>query len=68
MITDIINQARQLVERGDYTRTSLSVAAGLHANTLRDLNSDSFAPNYNTLLALETLFERLANEAESSSS
>lgn len=64
MIADVIAKARNLVDEGQYSRASLSAAAGLHANTLRDLHSDSFAPNYKTLVALETLFERLADESE----
>jgi DNA-binding XRE family transcriptional regulator len=56
MVNEIIERARQEIATGSYNKTSLAIAAGLHQNTLRHIDRDSFAPNYKTLVALENFF------------
>jgi 3,4-dihydroxy 2-butanone 4-phosphate synthase/GTP cyclohydrolase II len=60
MIDEIILKARIEINRRAYSKTSLAIAAGLHPNTLRNIDSDSFSPNYRTLRALEKLFSEQA--------
>jgi 3,4-dihydroxy 2-butanone 4-phosphate synthase/GTP cyclohydrolase II len=53
MSTDIISRVRVLVEEGSVTKSGLARAAGLHANTLRDLDSAEWNPTSETLRKLE---------------
>ena len=52
---DTIEKVRTLVSQGLMTRAGLARAAGLHANTLRDCNEDSWNPTSDTLAKLEAL-------------
>lgn len=60
MVNEIIERARQEIATGSYNKTSLAIAAGLHQNTLRHIDRESFAPNYKTLVALEKFFSSTA--------
>jgi 3,4-dihydroxy 2-butanone 4-phosphate synthase / GTP cyclohydrolase II len=53
MSTSIIDRVRVLVEEGSITKSGLARAAGLHANTLRDLDSAEWNPTSETLRKLE---------------
>jgi 3,4-dihydroxy 2-butanone 4-phosphate synthase / GTP cyclohydrolase II len=53
MSTSIIDRVRVLVEEGSVTKSGLARAAGLHANTLRDLDAADWNPTTETLRKLE---------------
>jgi 3,4-dihydroxy 2-butanone 4-phosphate synthase / GTP cyclohydrolase II len=59
MSTDLIARIRSLVADGDMSRSGLARAAGLHANTLRDLDEPGWNPTAETLRKLETVLEGL---------
>jgi 3,4-dihydroxy 2-butanone 4-phosphate synthase/GTP cyclohydrolase II len=50
---DLINRIRNLVVEGGMSRSGLARAAGLHANTLRDLTLPGWNPTADTLAKLE---------------
>jgi 3,4-dihydroxy 2-butanone 4-phosphate synthase / GTP cyclohydrolase II len=50
----LIEKLRALVNDGGMSRSGLARAAGLHANTLRDLDSPDWNPTADTLRKLET--------------
>lgn len=54
MSTDLINRLRGLVTEGGLSRSGLARAAGLHANTLRDLDQPDWNPTADTLRKLES--------------
>ena len=54
MSTILITKLRSLVTDGGMSRSGLARAAGLHANTLRDLESPDWNPTADTLRKLET--------------
>ncbi len=54
MSTQLIDKLRSLVTDGGMSRSGLARAAGLHANTLRDLESLDWNPTAETLRKLET--------------
>lgn len=54
MSTQLIDKLRNLVTDGGMSRSGLARAAGLHANTLRDLESPDWNPTADTLRKLET--------------
>ena len=53
MSTELINRIRRLVIDGGMSRSGLARAAGLHANTLRDMTEPSWNPTADTLAKLE---------------
>jgi 3,4-dihydroxy 2-butanone 4-phosphate synthase / GTP cyclohydrolase II len=53
MSTTVIDRVRVLVEEGSITKSGLARAAGLHANTLRDLDAADWNPTAETLRKLE---------------
>ena len=53
MSTQLIDRVRRLVTEGGMSRSGLARAAGLHANTLRDLTDDTWNPTADTLGKLE---------------
>jgi 3,4-dihydroxy 2-butanone 4-phosphate synthase / GTP cyclohydrolase II len=53
MTTSVIDRLRVLVEEGGITKSGLARAAGLHANSLRDLDSPEWNPTSDTLRKLE---------------
>jgi 3,4-dihydroxy 2-butanone 4-phosphate synthase/GTP cyclohydrolase II len=53
MSSFIIDRVRVLVEEGSVTKSGLARAAGLHANTLRDLDTADWNPTTETLRKLE---------------
>ncbi|MDF8331697.1 3,4-dihydroxy-2-butanone-4-phosphate synthase [Novosphingobium cyanobacteriorum] len=53
MSSDLIDRIRRLVTEGGMSRSGLARAAGLHANTLRDVTLDSWNPTADTLAKLE---------------
>ena len=53
MSTQLIDRVRRLVTDGGMSRSGLARAAGLHANTLRDLMEDGWNPTADTLGKLE---------------
>jgi len=53
MSTQLIDRVRRLVTDGGMSRSGLARAAGLHANTLRDLMDDGWNPTADTLGKLE---------------
>jgi len=53
MATDLIEKVRKLVTEGGMSRSGLARAAGLHANTLRDLTEPEWNPTAETLNKLE---------------
>jgi len=58
MSTDLIARLRSLVTDGGLSRSGLARAAGLHANTLRDIDQSEWNPTADTLRKLESyLFE-----------
>lgn len=57
MSSQLIQELVQLVENGEMTRTGLARAAGLHANTLRDLGKNDWNPTAETLSRLERFLE-----------
>jgi 3,4-dihydroxy 2-butanone 4-phosphate synthase/GTP cyclohydrolase II len=54
MSTILIQKLRNLVTDGGMSRSGLARAAGLHANTLRDLDQPDWNPTADTLRKLET--------------
>lgn len=54
MSTHLIEKLRHLVTDGGLSRSGLARAAGLHANTLRDLDQPGWNPTAETLRKLET--------------
>jgi len=63
MSTSIIDRVRTLVEDGGITKSGLARAAGLHANTLRDLDSPEWNPTAETLRKLEDWLVHGSNES-----
>ncbi len=53
MSTQLIEKLRRLVTEGGMSRSGLARAAGLHANTLRDLEDEGWNPTAETLRKLE---------------
>ena len=53
MSTQLIDRIRAIVEEGTMSRSGLARAAGLHANSLRDLDSPGWNPTAETLRKLE---------------
>jgi 3,4-dihydroxy 2-butanone 4-phosphate synthase / GTP cyclohydrolase II len=54
MSTQLIERVRNLVTQGGMSKSGLARAAGLHANTLRDLEGGDWNPTADTLRKLET--------------
>ncbi|TSB04894.1 3,4-dihydroxy-2-butanone-4-phosphate synthase [Sphingorhabdus contaminans] len=54
MSTQLITKLRTLVHEGGLSRSGLARAAGLHANTLRDLDQPDWNPTADTLRKLES--------------
>jgi 3,4-dihydroxy 2-butanone 4-phosphate synthase / GTP cyclohydrolase II len=54
MSTQLIDKLRSLVTDGGLSRSGLARAAGLHANTLRDLDQADWNPTAETLRKLES--------------
>ncbi len=54
MSTQLIEKLRNLVSEGGLSRSGLARAAGLHANTLRDLEQADWNPTADTLKKLES--------------
>jgi 3,4-dihydroxy 2-butanone 4-phosphate synthase / GTP cyclohydrolase II len=54
MSTQLIDKLRSLVTDGGLSRSGLARAAGLHANTLRDLDQPGWNPTADTLRKLES--------------
>jgi 3,4-dihydroxy 2-butanone 4-phosphate synthase / GTP cyclohydrolase II len=54
MSTQLIEKLRNLVTVGGLSRSGLARAAGLHANTLRDLDQSDWNPTAETLRKLES--------------
>jgi 3,4-dihydroxy 2-butanone 4-phosphate synthase / GTP cyclohydrolase II len=54
MSTQLIEKLRSLVTDGGLSRSGLARAAGLHANTLRDLDQPDWNPTSETLRKLES--------------
>lgn len=54
MSTQLITKLRALVHEGGLSRSGLARAAGLHANTLRDLDQPDWNPTADTLRKLES--------------
>lgn len=57
MTQNIIDRVRRLVNEGGMTRAGLARAAGLHANTLRDVNEPEWNPTAETLGKLERFLD-----------
>ncbi|WP_338465793.1 3,4-dihydroxy-2-butanone-4-phosphate synthase [Novosphingobium sp. ZN18A2] len=53
MSTELIERIRRIVVEGGMSRSGLARAAGLHANTLRDLTQANWNPTADTLSKLE---------------
>ncbi len=53
MSTQLIDRIRSIVDDGTMSRSGLARAAGLHANSLRDLDSPGWNPTAETLRKLE---------------
>ncbi|WP_292964089.1 3,4-dihydroxy-2-butanone-4-phosphate synthase [Novosphingobium sp. UBA1939] len=53
MSTDLIERIRRLIVDGGMSRSGLARAAGLHANTLRDVTQPNWNPTADTLAKLE---------------
>jgi 3,4-dihydroxy 2-butanone 4-phosphate synthase / GTP cyclohydrolase II len=49
MSTQLIEKIRNLVVQGGMSKSGLARAAGLHANTLRDLEEGAWNPTADTL-------------------
>src|SRR3546814_4784253 len=54
MTTQLIDRSRAIVDDGSMSRAGRARAAGLHANSLRDLESPGWNPTAETLRKLET--------------
>ena len=57
MSTDLIDRIRRLVTEGGMSRSGLARAAGLHANTLRDVSLPGWNPTADTLAKLERVLD-----------
>jgi len=57
MTQNIIERVRRLVNDGGMTRAGLARAAGLHANTLREVNEPDWNPTAETLGKLERFLD-----------
>ncbi|BEV02156.1 3,4-dihydroxy-2-butanone-4-phosphate synthase [Novosphingobium olei] len=57
MSTDLITRLRRLVIEGGMSRSGLARAAGLHANTLRDMTEPDWNPTADTLAKLERFLD-----------
>jgi 3,4-dihydroxy 2-butanone 4-phosphate synthase/GTP cyclohydrolase II len=55
MSTELIDRIRKLVTDGGMSRSGLARAAGLHANTLRDVTLPNWNPTADTLAKLERM-------------
>lgn len=55
MVHDTIAAVRAELAKPGVTKTGLAKRANLHPNTLRDADSEEWAPNARTLLALEAV-------------
>ncbi|MBA4047870.1 MAG: 3,4-dihydroxy-2-butanone-4-phosphate synthase, partial [Sphingomonas sp.] len=55
MSTNLIDRIRHLVTEGGMSRSGLARAAGLHANTLRDIDAPDWNPTAETLRKLEAV-------------
>ncbi|HRE36467.1 MAG TPA: helix-turn-helix transcriptional regulator, partial [Sphingopyxis terrae] len=53
MSTHLIDRIRAIVDDGSMSRSGLARAAGLHANSLRDMESPGWNPTAETLRKLE---------------
>lgn len=53
MVTDILHRVRSYLAEPGVTKAGLATKAGLHPNTLRDADQDSWNPTAATLKALE---------------
>ena len=58
MSSELIDQIRRIVIDGGMSRSGLARAAGLHANTLRDLTLPGWNPTADTLAKLERVLDR----------
>jgi 3,4-dihydroxy 2-butanone 4-phosphate synthase/GTP cyclohydrolase II len=58
MSIDLIQRLRDLVSKGSVSRSGLARAAGLHANTLRDLDAPDWNPTAETLRKLESYLQQ----------
>ncbi|PKP97645.1 MAG: 3,4-dihydroxy-2-butanone-4-phosphate synthase, partial [Alphaproteobacteria bacterium HGW-Alphaproteobacteria-13] len=61
MSIQLIDRIRAIVEDGAMSRSGLARAAGLHANSLRELDSPGWNPTADTLRKLENW---LANDSD----
>jgi 3,4-dihydroxy 2-butanone 4-phosphate synthase/GTP cyclohydrolase II len=57
MSSELIDRIRHLVVEGGMSRSGLARAAGLHANTLRDLTQPGWNPTADTLAKLERVLD-----------
>ncbi|API58078.1 hypothetical protein BSL82_01180 [Tardibacter chloracetimidivorans] len=57
MVSETIHAVRALLREPGVTRAGLAIAAGLHPNTLRDVEAEGWNPTASTLLALESYME-----------
>ncbi len=57
MSSELIQRLRNLVAKGSISRSGLARAAGLHANTLRDLDAPDWNPTADTLRKLEAYLD-----------
>jgi 3,4-dihydroxy 2-butanone 4-phosphate synthase/GTP cyclohydrolase II len=55
MSTNLIDRIRRLVTEGGMSRSGLARAAGLHANTLREIDAPDWNPTAETLRKLEAV-------------
>lgn len=53
MVTDILHRVRSHLAMPGVTKAGLAIKAGLHPNTLRDADQESWNPTAATLRALE---------------
>ena len=58
MSKPLIDRVRELVSSGDITKSGLARAAGLHPNSLRNLDEDDWNPKAETLIKLERFMVR----------
>ena len=54
---------RQYAARHGLTKTALATLAGLHENTLRDLDKPNWSPSWKTATALSRLLQADTDEA-----
>ena len=57
MSSNLIDRIRRLVTEGGMSRSGLARAAGLHANTLRDVTQEGWNPTADTLAKLERMLD-----------